>query len=57
MNRRQATESDFKYGIVVYDKEGNEFVIKDKYDEGIYNTNKGNVIFTGEARYYEVNIE
>jgi len=55
MSRRIATKEDFKYGNYFYDKDGNEFIIRDKYDEGIYNTNKQNVIFESEARFYTVN--
>ena len=51
---RQATENDFNYGTYFYDSEGNEFIIRDKYHDGIYNTNKGSVIFVGEARFYKV---
>ena len=51
---RQATENDFKYGTYFYDCEGNEFIIKDKYHDGIYETNKEKVIFVNEARFYQV---
>ena len=51
---RQATANDFIKGNSIFDQEGNEFVIQDKYDDGIYNTNKGRVLFVGEARFYRV---
>lgn len=54
MKLREATIKDFNYGTSLYDKEGNEFIIKDKYQDGIYNTNKGKVIFVCEARFYRV---
>ena len=54
---RTATEKDFKYGAYLYDEEGNEFIIRDKYDDGIYETHKGNVLFSGDARFYRVKQE
>ena len=52
MNIRQATESDFVYGARFYDKSGNEFIIRDKYDDGIYTTNRGVVIFVSSCKFY-----
>jgi len=54
MKTRQATENDFKYGNTLYDLENNEFFIKYKYEEGIFNTNKGKVLFSSEARFYTI---
>ena len=49
-----ATKKDFKMGTKLTDEEGNEFIIKDKYDEGIWETNKGNVVFEREAKFYTI---
>ncbi len=54
MKLRQATIEDFKYNNSFYDKEGNEFIVKDKYADGIYNTNKGKVLFVNETKFYTV---
>ena len=49
---RQATKEDFKRGTYLFDQEGNEFVLRDLYHEGIWTTNKGNVLFVNDARFY-----
>lgn len=61
---RQATENDFKYGSYFYDQEGNEFIIRDKYDDGIFNADVYSgtrhvgkkVVFVSEARFYQVKV-
>lgn len=54
MNMRQATAEDIKSGATVFDSSGNEFLIKNKYSDGIYETNKPKVMFVNEAKYYFV---
>ena len=51
---RQATENDFKPGVAIYDKSGNEFIIKNRYEQGIFETNQGCVVFLNEARFFMV---
>ena len=54
---KQATIKDFKPGAHLYDQEENEFVIKDKYDEGIWNAQgeRGcKCVFESEARFYKI---
>jgi len=59
---RQATENDFKTGTYLYDSEGNEFVVRDKYDDGIFNVDVYSgtrhvgkkVLFSSEAKFYKV---
>ena len=50
---RTATEEDFKVGTTLIDSEGYEHTIREKYDEGIWNT-RGKVVFENEARFYQV---
>lgn len=53
-NLRRATASDFKIGTVLYTKEGYKFSINEHYDEGIWNTRQGAVVFESEAKHYRV---
>ena len=53
---RTATIEDFKVGNVLYMKNGgHSFSINEKYDEGIWNTREGKVLFEEEAKFYNVN--
>ena len=51
---RTATAEDFKPGTVLLTKEGFEHVIREQYDNGIFNCMGGNVVFTDEAKHYRV---
>lgn len=59
---RKATEKDFTPGTYLYDSEGNEFIIRDKYEEGIFNVDVYSgtrhvgkkVLFVSEAQFYKV---
>ena len=52
---RTATIEDFKVGNVLYMKKGGySFSINEKYDEGIWNTREGKVLFEKEAKHYDV---
>lgn len=70
MARRIATREDFRTGTTLFDSEGHEILIQDKYDTGIWNarvfgrlSNGGiyrvgdKVVFEGEARFYRVEVE
>ncbi len=59
---RQAKENDFKYGACFYDQAGIEFIIRDKYDDGIFNVDVYSgtrlvgkkVLLASEANFYQV---
>ncbi len=53
INEREATIEDFKIGTVLIDSEGNEFGIRRKYEDGIWESNYS-VHFENEARFYKV---
>ena len=52
-NLRTATKVDFYVGSRIIDSEGNEFCLRRKYDEGIWECN-GRVHFELEAKFYKV---
>lgn len=52
-NLKQAAKEDFKIGVTLITKEGYEFTIKRKYDEGVWETGE-KVVFESEARHYRV---
>lgn len=52
---KTATIKDFKVGNVLYMKNGGySFSINEKYDDGIWNTREGKVLFESEYMHYEV---
>lgn len=52
---KTATIQDFKVGNVLYMKNGGySFSINEKYDDGIWNTREGKVIFESEYMHYDV---
>ena len=61
---RVATKYDFKTGTKLYDSEGHEIIIQDKYDDGIWNARVWDgtrhvgdkVVFEGEAEFYRVKV-
>ena len=61
---RVATKEDFYTGNKLYNKEGIEFYIQDKYDDGIWNARvwQGSrhvgdkIVFEGESNFYEVRL-
>ena len=53
MKIREATVEDFKVGIVLIDRlEGWSLTLSSKYDEGIWDTKQGSVVFEREAKFY-----
>ena len=50
---RQATKEDFKVGTHLIDSEGNDFCLRRKYDDGIWEC-KNRVHFESEAKFYKV---
>lgn len=58
MKIREAKVEDFKPGLVLIDKlEGWSLTLADKYDDGIWNTKQGNVVFEREAKFYLVEVK
>lgn len=53
MKTRQATIEDFKVGTVLIDSEGNRHAIRQKYDNGIWETNE-KCVFEIDAQYYKI---
>lgn len=56
-NVKTATAADFKTGSILKDPEGYEFIIMNKYDNGIWEAKSINgrgsiVMFENEARFY-----
>jgi hypothetical protein len=62
MLMRQAEKNDFKAGAYLYDSEANEFIVRDKYDDGIFNVDcysgtrhvGKKVLLSSEASFYKV---
>lgn len=54
-NIRPATKDDFKMGTTLIDSEGNQFVLRQKYAEGIWESNC-KCHFESEAKFYRVTI-
>lgn len=54
--KKQATKSDLKVGVILIDKEGNEFKLENQcsWNKGIWETNKCSVIFANEVKHYTV---
>ena len=50
---RTATKEDFKTGTTLITKEGYEFTLRNKYNEGIWES-KEKVHFENEAKFYRV---
>ena len=55
MEKRIATVKDFKVGTVLFDSEGNSFVLRNKYSNGIWES-MFKVHFESEAKFYKVSI-
>ncbi len=55
MNTRIATKEDFKVGTTLIDSEGNEFTLRRKYCDGIWECNH-RVHMEDEARFYKIKI-
>jgi hypothetical protein len=53
---RTATAEDFKPGTKLITSEGYEFIIREKYADGIFNCMGSNVVFTNEARFFRIEI-
>lgn len=53
---RVATVADLKPRAVIYTKDGYDFTIEEKYQDGIWNTTKCKVIFEGEIHHYLVEV-
>lgn len=54
---RSATHDDFREGATLVTKDGDKFVLTEKYDEGVWNARGlggGKVIFENEAQHYTV---
>lgn len=52
---RTATAQDFKIGTTLITSENYEFTLRNKYDDGIWES-KQKVHFESEARHYRVRI-